>query len=261
MHSSARQQALTSITALAGADLAKRLLAEYDEILTRFASGDRRPTELGGGRFAEAAFRVCQAGCQIPVTPLGRQLPRSDQLCSQLENVPSQQADESYRVHIPRALRTIYDFRNKRDVAHLGIGVSPNFPDSSLVVAVSGWVMAEFVRLVFNCAPADAQLIVDSFADRRIPLVWQQGDIIRVLDAALGFRERSLAVLYHLDPMHPSDKQLFEAVEYSSLSKYRENILKALHEDALVDYRDSTVILLPPGKRAVEREILPGRER
>jgi hypothetical protein len=130
-----------------------------------------------------------------------------------------------------------------------------------LVIAVSGWVLSELVRLTFNCPPAEAQLIVDALADRRIPLVWQHGDIIRVLDPGLGFRERTLAVLYHLDPTHPTDKQLYEAVEYSSLGKYRENILEPLHEDALVDFRNGRIILLPPGKKVVERDILPGRGR
>jgi hypothetical protein len=255
----ARQQALAGITALAGKDLADRLIAEYDEILKRFATGDHRPTGLSGGRFAEAAFRVCQAACHLTVTAIGRQLPRSDVLCAQLENVAAATCDESYRIHVPRALRTIYDFRNKRDVAHLGASVSPDFPDSALIVAVSGWVLAELVRLTFNCAPADAQAIVDSLADRRIPLVWQQGETIRVLDSALGFRERTLAVLYHLDPEHPSDKKLFDAVEYSSFGKYRENILQPLHDAALIDYRNNTLILLPTGKHVVEREILTAR--
>jgi hypothetical protein len=251
-------QALAGITTLAGKDLAERLIGEYNEILKRFASGDHRPTELSGGRFAEAAFRVCQAACGLTVTPLGRQLPRIDQLCAQLENIPGSQADESYRIHAPRALRTIYDFRNKRDVAHLGAGVSPNFPDSSLVVAVAGWILAELVRLTFNCPPEEAQQVVDSLVDRRIPLVWQHGDIIRVLNSELNFREKTLVVLYHLDPVHPTDKRLFEAVQYSSLGKYRCNILEPLHEEALIDYRDGNLILLPTGKRVVEREILPG---
>ncbi|HKI72993.1 MAG TPA: hypothetical protein VKA81_11480, partial [Verrucomicrobiae bacterium] len=68
---------------------------------------------------------------------------------------------------------------------------------------------------------------------------------------------RTLAVLYHLDPVHPSDKQLFDAVEYSSLGKFRDNILEPLHDQALIHYRNGTIILLPPGKRIVEREILP----
>lgn len=216
---------MNGIAGLAGQDIAERLLTEYDEILKRFASGDHRPTELSGGRFAEAAFRICQAACQLRVTPLGSQLPRSDRLCADLEHVPSAMANEAFRIHVPRALRTIYDFRNKRDVAHLGMGVSPNFADSSLVIAVTGWVLAEFVRLTFSCSPAEAQLIVDSLADRRIPLIWQRDNIIRVLAPGLGFREKTLAVLYHLDPMSPADKLLFEAVEYSTLRNYRRNIL------------------------------------
>jgi hypothetical protein len=256
---SARQHAVAGITALAGPELGERLLTEYDEILNRFACGDHRPTELSGGRFAEAAFRICQAACGLSVTPLGRALPRSDVLCSQFENVPTAQANESYRIHLPRALRMIYDFRNKRDVAHLGTDVSPNFPDSSLVIAVADWVLAEFVRLTFKCSPAEAQTIVDSLADRRLPLVWQQGEIIRVLDTELGFREKTLAVLYHLDPAHPTDRRLFEAVEYSNLGKYRNNILQSLHKDALIDYRNGTIILLPPGKRRVEQDILARR--
>ncbi len=249
MSNATRQQVLSGIATVAGQDVAERLLSEYDEILKRFASGDHRPTELSGGRFAEAAFRICQAACQLHVTPLGRQLPRSDRLCADLENVPSSNANEAFRIHVPRALRTIYDFRNKRDVAHLGTGVSPNFADSSLVIAVAGWVLAEL--------PAEAQLIVDSLVDRRIPLIWEQGNIIRVLDPRLGFREKTLAVLYHLDPISPSDQLLFEAVEYSTLRNYRRNILDRLHQEALIDFRDGSVILLPTGKRIVERDILP----
>jgi hypothetical protein len=73
----------------------------------------------------------------------------------------------------------------------------------------------------------------------------------------LGVREKTLAVLYHLDPITPSDTLLFEAVEYSALRKYRSNILDRLHDEALIDFRDGLVILLPPGKRIVEQDILP----
>ncbi|MDP9172554.1 MAG: hypothetical protein M3O30_01650 [Planctomycetota bacterium] len=257
MVNATRQNLLTGLGTLVNADIAERLIAEYDEILRRFASGDHRPAELSGGRFAEAGFRICQAACQLVMTPLGRQLPRTDQLCAQLENVVSQKSDESFRIHIPRALRTIFDFRNKRDVAHLGSGVSPNFADSSLIVGVAGWVLAEFVRITFKCSPPEAQLIVDSLADRRIPLIWQQDNIIRVLNPAMSFRERTLVVLYHLDPAHPPDTQLFQAVEYSNITQYRTNILQPLHKEAKVDYRNRSLILLPPGKREVESVILP----
>lgn len=125
------------------------------------------------------------------------------------------------------------------------------------MVAVAGWVLAEFVRITSKCPPSEAQLVVDSLAERRIPLIWQRGSVIRVLDPKLGFKEKTLAVLYHLEPIAPSDKELFEAVEYSTLRKYRSNVLGRLHEDALIDFRHGSVILLPPGKRIVERDVLP----
>src|SRR5882672_6741875 len=109
MSHATRQLAVNGIAAVAGQDVAERLLAEYDEILKRFASGDHRPTDLSGGRFAEAGFRVCQAACQLRVTQLGRQLPRTDQLCAELQN--ARNVDEAFRIHVPRALRMIYDFR------------------------------------------------------------------------------------------------------------------------------------------------------
>lgn len=252
MKNQARQKVIDGLTQVAGSDFSQRLLSEYDELLNRFACGDHRPTELCGGRFSEAAFRICQAACQLAVTPVGKQLPRSDQLCNQLENVPSIQADEAYRIHIPRALRTIYDFRSKRDVAHLGNGVSPNFADSSLVLAIAAWVLAELVRLTHKCPAAEAQIIVDSLVERRIPLVWQQGKTIRVLDTGLGSREKTLVVLYHADPRVLKDDELLEAVEYSNGSKYRREILGGLHDEALIDYRNGRIVLLPPGRRMVE---------
>src|SRR5437588_8432393 len=56
-----------------------------------------------------------------------------------------------------------------------------------------------------SCSPTEAQLIVDSLVDRKIPLIWQRGNIIRVLQPSLGFPEKTLAVLYHLDPISPSE--------------------------------------------------------
>jgi hypothetical protein len=65
-----RTEILTSIAAAATQELAERLLAEFEELTRRFHLGDFRPSELSGGRFSEAAFRICQQVCSGKHTPL-----------------------------------------------------------------------------------------------------------------------------------------------------------------------------------------------
>jgi hypothetical protein len=135
-----RAEVLASVSAASTPELAERLLAEFEQLNERFHLGDFRPSELSGGRFSEAAFRICQHVCTGNHTPFGKQLPKIDQLVKDLEQVPSANADDSYRLHIPRTLRLISDLRNKRDVAHLGAGVvSPNYTDASLILGCASW--------------------------------------------------------------------------------------------------------------------------
>lgn len=245
-----------SIAKVASQELADCILAEYQDVVNRYSQGDHRPEEQSGGRFAEAAFRICQHACKLDVTPVGRSLPRVDGLAEVLGQTSSTIADDGFRIHIPRALRLIYGFRNTRDVAHLGVGVSPNYADSTLVLSITSWVLCENVRICHECSIDEAQVIVDSLADRRVPLIWDDGKNIRVLEPTLDFKQKTLLVLSHLDPERPSVKRLFEAVEYSNLSVFRRKILEQLHADALIDYRNEEVVLLPPGKKVVEQEIM-----
>jgi len=251
-----KDEILDSIAKAAGPSLADRLVTEYQEIVNRYARADFRPGELSGGRFAEAAFRVCQNACAVTPTALAKQLPRIDTLINELAQVPAKSAHDSFRVHIPRSLRVIYDFRSKRDVAHLGDDVSPNYMDSTLVMSVVSWVMSEIVRIHHRCDSDEAQRIVDSLVGRRLPLIWADGDRIRVLNPSLDYRSKTLLVLYHWDPKTPTVSEVFDAVEYSNISAYRRNILSPLHKEAMIDWHDDVVTLLPPGKKCVEEEIL-----
>src|SRR5438128_1178016 len=129
----------------------------YVEAKRRYHLGDHRPNAVEGGRFSEAVFRLLQHATTGSFTPLGKTLPTIDKLLEKLANLPTADAPESVRIHIPRTLRLIYDIRNKRDTAHLGDGIDPNVQDATLVIGNMDWVMAELVRLHHGVSANEAQ--------------------------------------------------------------------------------------------------------
>ena len=68
--------------------LVDELLDAYEEAKRNYYLGGLRLSEVEGGRFAEAAFRMLQQETTGKFTPLGRQLPRTDQLIAVLEKLP-----------------------------------------------------------------------------------------------------------------------------------------------------------------------------
>jgi hypothetical protein len=252
---SSRDEIRAGLIGIVPEGLADSLIDEFDEIIRRFDLGDFRPSELSGARFSEAAFRVCQHVCFGKHTSIGKSLPRIDKMLLELEQVPAANAPDSFRLHVPRALRVIYDLRNKRDVAHLGAEVSPNFADASLVLGIAGWVMAEILRICHACDIDTAQALVDNLVQRRTPLIWSEGALLRVLNPELSYRDQTLLVLHHLQPQRVDEQTLVSWLEYSTLSAFRRNILQRLHKEAMIDYRDGSATILPPGIAYVESEL------
>lgn len=126
--------------------LVEELLDAHAEAKRSSYAGGLRLSEVEGGRFCEAAFRILEHATTGTYTPLGKQL-STDRLIDQLAQLPASSSSESIRLHIPRALRVVYDIRNKRDAAHLADGIDPNLQDVTIVVAVLDWILAELIRL------------------------------------------------------------------------------------------------------------------
>lgn len=178
------------------APLVKALLDAYAELKDNFNFEKFRPSELEGGRFAEAAIRTVQHLATGSHDPMAKPLPRFDNILKTLENVPAINAQESLRIHIPRALFTVYGVRNRRDVGHIGGDVNPNRADAYFVVAVCDWVLAELIRLTFSCPLVEAQAIVDNLVERRIPIVQDFAGFPKILRTDLTIPDRIMALAY-----------------------------------------------------------------
>src|SRR5206468_4318740 len=146
-------------------------------------------------RFCEAAFRLLEHITKGAFTPIGMAL-STEKIIQQLGNLPNGSHSEAIRLHIPRALRLVYDIRNKRDAAHLGDGIDPNLQDATLVIGVLDWVLAEFIRLYHNVAADQASKIVHGIVKRVAPVVQDFYGFLKILNPKLGVSDHCTVLLY-----------------------------------------------------------------
>jgi hypothetical protein len=145
-------------------------LDAYDEAKRNYHLGGLRLSAVEGGRFCEAAFRILEHITTGSCTAIGKRLD-TEKLIRALGGLSSSSFSDSIRLHIPRALRVVYDIRNKRDAAHLADGIDPNVQDGTFVVGVLDWVLAEFVRLFHSVSADEARKLVDAIVSRQVPIV------------------------------------------------------------------------------------------
>ena len=156
-------------------------------------------------------------------------------------------------MHIPRALRVVYDIRNKRDAAHLADGIDPNLQDATLVVSVIDWILAEFVRLYHNVSPNEAQGIVQSIVTRTIPAVEDFDGHLKVLNPKLKANEYCLLLLYHRDRQGATLEELGGWVQPKMRRNLRRTLGSLVHGKSYVHYDGKLYFITVPGRRVVEQ--------
>lgn len=233
------------------AELVNALMTSYDQVKQNYYLGRHEPSELNGGKFVEVCARIIQYETQGGnYAPLGTQIKDMIGVLRSFEQLSSATALESYRIHVPRTLLSIYSIRNKRGVGHIGGDVSPNHADATLIAAAADWTMAELIRIYYGCPLDDAQTIVDGLVQRKIPLVQELGTYTRVLLPALTQRDQTLLLLSIGHPSEVAEADLVASVEPKSIGTYR-RVLGNLHAERLAEYSKSAagrhVTILPPG--------------
>jgi hypothetical protein len=232
-------------------NLVDELIECYVEQKKNFYLGRLRPTEVEGGRFAEAAFRMLQHFGGLSVTPLGMRLD-TDAIIRSLANLSSSAAPDSIRLNIPRTLRVIYDIRNNRDAAHLADGIDPNLQDSSLVSATMDWVLAEFVRLARGVSPDRAFALVKAITIRRIPAVEQFGDFLKTLRPSLGPSDRILLLLYHCADSGATAAELSSWLKPKQRANLSRTLTQLEHDKDYIVFTDGKFKLTRRGISAIE---------
>lgn len=211
--------------------LVDSLLAAYSEAKEKFYLGGLRLSEVEGGRFCEAAFRVIEHAMTGTFTPLGREI-KSEKIIIAAENDTN--LPDSLRILIPRTLRTIYGIRNKRNAAHLGDGIDPNTQDATFVVAALDWVLAELIRLNHSVKPDEAQRIIEDMVQRRAPAVQNFSGFLKILKPKLEVSDRVLLLLYERGAQRARYQELYDWVHPKMRKNLRRTLAKLEHDRALI---------------------------
>lgn len=231
------------------------LLEEYQHIVQSYMERKWLPSELSGGRFCEIVYTIL-GGHATGTYPATLSKPGNFvNACRLLENNAS--VPRSFQILIPRLLPALYEIRNNRGVGHVGGDVDPNLMDASAVLAMVNWIMAELVRVYHQLPTDEAQKVTDLLAERRIPVVWQVGQIKRVLNTSLSLKNQVLLLICS-SPTSVATDDLLIWTSYKN-RRYFKRLLRDLHARRLVELSgdEASVEILPPGTKYVEDTLLP----
>jgi hypothetical protein len=238
--------------------LRTELLNEFNKIVRNYRETRWEATELDGGRFCEVVYSILAGHVDGDNYPPNASKPaRFNEACRKLENADASRYSDSARLTIPRVLVGLYDVRNRRGVGHVGGEVNANHMDATFVLHTAQWVMAELIRMFHATDVSTAQATVDVLVDRTVPLVWQVGDVLRVLDPSMRLSDATLLLLYSVVARGMQDRALASNLEQERLANYR-RVLHQLHEDRYVEYdrRSGAVVISPRGERYVEEGLV-----
>lgn len=245
---------LTQVLGSLPDELREKLLEEFNEIRRNYSEQRWEPSELKAAKFCELVYRVLEwhTSSSNSYTPLGDHISGFESSVRKFRNQSS--FADPIRFHIPNALAFLYRVRNDRGVGHVGGDVDPNHMDAEAVVGGANWVMAELIRIFHNVSVDEAEALVEAVVDRRVPLVWEVGDVRRVLDPNLTHKQTTLVLLYSEYPDPLMDRELSDWCEPARFRDYRSDVLEKCHDERLLEYnrQEGKVWLSPRGVQQVE---------
>jgi len=247
-----RSQLETALSKQFPKDILIALLDEYQNIKQQFFLRKFQPTELNAARFSECVLRLIEFLDIGSCTAFGKQLD-TQKIINRVTNNTA--LPEGIRFFIPQLVRVLLDIRNKRNVAHVGGEVSPNYSDSLFVSHSADWILVELIRNYHTNSIDEARKIVESIIETKIPVITEVDGFIRVQNTKLKADQKTLLILYYKQPNKVSDADLMKWIRYANPSRYRSEILKSLDDEAFIHYEKDLCVILPKGILYVEETI------
>jgi hypothetical protein len=238
------------IEAASEKNLADHIVDSYKEVERNYFLKSWKTSELDAGHFVESVRRFVELKLFGKYTPIIKGLPPFNE--KTMLGYVNTQGDESYRIHIPRALLTVYGIRNKRGVGHIS-NVSPNHLDATFIISSVKWILAEIIRINSSYKPEETSKIVEHIVDRSVEGVWEESDITRILVDGLSLKEQIIFLLYATKEVF--DQKILEIIEYKNQAYFKKT-LKQLHSTRLLEYKPNGECIISPKGSAYAEEVV-----
>lgn len=229
------------------------MLKHFSGATAFYAKGDWEHCIGKTGKFVEVVLKCIHystTGHYITTIKVGTEIDR-------LENLPKKSFDPTIRILIPRACRIIYAIASDRGGRHDRSDFDPNPMDASVGVSNMNWILGELIRYFYpgKLQPREAQKIVESLVERKMPLVETVDDITYFHKKGIKPREILLLMLALAHPKRLERKQLVANVVAHRFSKENaRTTLNHLRRSLLIhENEQNEVRLLGPGLVEAER--------
>lgn len=232
--------------------LSDPLIAQFEEGLAEYRSGDWEKVGIKAGKFCEIAYTICEGYLNNKYASAPSKPRNMFDACRNLENIDPTK-ERSIRIQIPRVLMGLYELRNNRAIGHVSGEIDPNHMDAEFYLRGMKWILAEFIRFFSNLPEEESRAVVEAVTARTFQIVWQKGDARRILEPARTASEKVL-ILSYAENQPIKTIQLAKWIDYKNIYQFRRMVLRPLHKLAKIhfDENQDTVEILPPGQRQVE---------
>lgn len=246
--------------ALANVDSAfrGRIIKQFLGLKAALAAGNDKSVGIEAGHLCETVLRLLQQEVHGKHTGFGKSIGNFGDECRRLITSSNGAVNESLRLVIPRALVYTYTMRNKRGIGHVGGDVDANRIDAVTIAQTCDWIICELIRCFHGLSLEEAQDLVDGLTIRSVPEVWEVGGKKRILKKGLPFKDQVLLLCYQDPSSAILSEDIFDWVEYSNFSVFKNKILAPLHKERLIEYDQNAecVTISPLGAKDVQDRIL-----
>ncbi|OGY46773.1 MAG: hypothetical protein A2744_01285 [Candidatus Buchananbacteria bacterium RIFCSPHIGHO2_01_FULL_44_11] len=233
------------------------VVSHYISCIQKFEEGDWETSLTKAGKFIEAVIKLLWvfAGKELPEKQKEfKATIFAQKIITQVTTATI--SDDGIRLQIPRASIFVYDITSNRGGRHDSDEVNANEMDSSTVLPVCSWILAELFRFSAKnlMSIEETKKIIDSLTERRYPIFEEiDGRIYVDSKKFKSAPECSLLILYKIYPKRISKDTL---INFLKRHNFKQSAVKFERLSSYLDIDENDNILLRATGRRKAEEIL-----